>query len=72
MCLAMDQQLLPEIERFLSLTGMSPTRFSQDAIRDRHFVRQLRAGRRVWPETADKARQFMATYRPAEQTANAA
>jgi hypothetical protein len=60
----MDQQLLPEIECFLSLTGMSPTRFSQDAIRDRHFVRQLRNGRRVWPETAEKARLFMAEHRP--------
>lgn len=60
----MEQQLLPEIERFLNLTGMSATRFSQEAIRDRHFVRQLRNGRRVWPETADKARAFMAEYRP--------
>lgn len=60
----MDQQLLPEIERFLSLTGMSATGFSDKALRDRHFVRQLRGGRRVWPETAQKARDFMATYRP--------
>lgn len=65
----MDDMLLSEIEEFLARTGMTPTRFSEDAIRDRHFVRQLRKGRRVWPETAEKARSFMAEYRadtPAE------
>lgn len=67
----MDEQLLPEIERFLALTGMSATRFSDEAIRDRHFVRQLRDGRRVWPETAQKARDFMATYRPTNTQAAA-
>ena len=71
MYLAMDQQLLPEIERFLSLTGMTPTRFSQDALADRHFVKQLRNGRRVWPETALKVRNFMAGYRPADEQAAA-
>lgn len=55
----MDDTLLPEIERFLALTKMTPTAFSQAAIKDRHFVRQLRKGRRVWPETAQKARDFM-------------
>jgi hypothetical protein len=65
----MDETLLPEIERFLTLTGMKPTRFSQEAIGDRHFVRQLRLGRRVWPETAAKARSFMAAYARVEQAA---
>jgi hypothetical protein len=55
--------LLPEIELFIATHGLSPTRFGQDALGDRHFVKQLRRGRRVWPETADKVRRFMATYR---------
>jgi hypothetical protein len=58
----MDEPLLPQIELFLKLSGMTPTKFSHDAMGDRHFVRQLRMGRRVWPETAAKARAFMSAY----------
>ena len=56
--------LLDDIEAFLETHGMSPTRFGDDALGDRHFVKQIRQGRRVWPETEAKARRFMATYRP--------
>jgi hypothetical protein len=58
--------LLTDIEAFLKTHDMAPTKFGDDGMGDRHFVRQLRAGRRVWPETEAKARQFMATYKPAE------
>lgn len=60
----MTDGLKDEIEVFLRLTGMKPTRFSAAAINDRHFVRQLRRGRRVWPETAAKVRAFMQSYAP--------
>lgn len=56
------ESLLSEIELFIDAHGLSPTKFGQEALRDRHFVKQLRKGRRVWPETAAKVRQFMATY----------
>lgn len=56
--------LLDDIEAFLETHEMSPTRFGDDALGDRHFVKQLRQGRRVWPETEAKARRFMSTYRP--------
>jgi hypothetical protein len=56
--------LLTDIEAFLTTHHMKPTRFGEDALKDRHFVRQLRKGRRVWPETEAKARHFMVTYRP--------
>jgi hypothetical protein len=52
--------LLPDIEAFLGTHNFSPTRFGDEALGDRHFVRQLRAGRRVWPETEKKVRNFMA------------
>lgn len=55
--------LLEDIEAFLETHRMAPTRFGLLALNDRHFVRQLRANRRVWPETEAKARRFMATYR---------
>lgn len=56
--------LLSDIEVFLTTHDMSPTRFGRDALNDRHFVKALRGGRRVWPETEAKVRRFMAQYRP--------
>lgn len=64
--------LLTDIEAFLQTHDIAPTAFGNDALGDRHFVKQLRAGRRVWPETEAKVRQFMATYRPPEPAAAAA
>jgi hypothetical protein len=63
--------LINDIEAFMASHGVSPTAFGQRALGDRHFVRQLRAGRRLWPETEAKVRTFMATYRPDTQEAAA-
>lgn len=53
--------LLDDIEAFLlEHQDISPTALGDRALGDRHFVRQLRNGRRVWPETEAKVRQFMA------------
>lgn len=60
--------LLDDIDAFLDTHKVVPTAFGAQALNDRHFVRQLRAGRRVWPETEAKVRRFMATYR-ADQAA---
>ena len=56
--------LLTEIEKFLETHDMAPTKFGDDALGDRHFVRQLREGRDLRLSTLEKVRQFMATYRP--------
>lgn len=56
--------LLDDIETFLDEAGISPTALGDQALGDRHFVRQLRNGRRVWPETEEKVRSFMAAYSP--------
>lgn len=55
--------LLTDIEAFIEAQGVSPTRFGEEALGDRHFVKQVRAGRRCWPETEAKVRLYMATYR---------
>lgn len=68
MCGTMDS-LLSEIELFMSTHDLSQWQFGQRALGDRHFVKQLRAGRRVWPETAQKVREFMATYLPEQEAA---
>ncbi|WBQ15018.1 hypothetical protein [Sphingobium yanoikuyae] len=54
--------LLRDVEAYLARTGMAPTAFGVGALRDRHFVRQLRNGRRTFRETEDKVRIFMATH----------
>ena len=56
------EQLLADVEAFLARHSMAATPFGDSALGDRHFVRQLREGRRVWPETEEKVRGFMAEY----------
>lgn len=60
---------LPEtIEAFLTLHDMAPVTFGRLAAKDPHFVRDIRGGRRVWPETDAKIRAFMAGHTsPVEQ-----
>lgn len=57
------QDLLADIEAFLEAQSMKPTRFGVEALGDRHFVKQLRNGRRTWPETEGRVRRYMASYR---------
>jgi len=54
--------LLDAIDEFVSLHGMSPITFGRLAMKDPHFVRDIRSGRRVWPETDAKIRAFMANH----------
>ncbi len=60
---------LPEtIEAFLTLYDMAPVTFGRLAAKDPHFVRDIRSGRRVWPETEAKIRAFMTNHAaPVEQ-----
>lgn len=67
----MDTALLAEIEAFLAEHEMAPTAFGA-FLGDRHFVRQLRGGRRVWPETAERVRAFMRGYCPADEADSSA
>ncbi|PTQ13549.1 hypothetical protein CLG96_01990 [Sphingomonas oleivorans] len=61
--------LIDAIDEFVAHHRMSPITFGRKALSDPHFVGQLRAGRRVWPETEAKVRHFMATYRPVPASA---
>lgn len=61
--------LIDDIAAFCETHGLAETRFGELAMNDKPFVTQLRAGRRLWPETEAKVRRFMATYRPTEQAA---
>ncbi|MBB4618649.1 hypothetical protein [Sphingomonas abaci] len=59
----MTKALLTDIDAFLEKHGVTPVSFGRQAMRDPHFVRDLRAGRRVWPETEQRVRSFMTAFR---------
>ena len=48
-----------DIEAFLKRHDMKPTRFGQLAMNDKAFVHQVRKGRRVWPDSEARVREFM-------------
>ncbi len=53
---------LEQIEAFLIRHEMAATAFGELARNDRHLVRQLRDGRRLWPETETALLTFMSEY----------
>ena len=68
--------LVEVVNDFIGRHEMSPVTFGRLALKDPHFVRDLRGEgrerpRRVWPETDARVRDFMATYQPAEQASAA-
>jgi hypothetical protein len=58
-----DHSLLTDVERFIKTANMAESAFGRGAVNDWKFVRGLRGGRRVWPETEAKVRAFMAKHR---------
>lgn len=56
--------LIQEIETFMDAHQLSEWQFGEQSVNDRHFVRQLRAGRDLRMSTLAKVRRFMATYEP--------
>lgn len=52
--------ILGEIEAFCARAGMTPTAFGRGALNDPALVINLRNGRRLWPETHSRIRDFMA------------
>jgi len=55
--------LLSDIEAFIETHQMSPTQFGVAALRDKHFIRDLKRGRDIRLSTERRVRQFMLTYR---------
>ena len=56
-----EQTLSEAVEGFLAESQMAPVTFGRLAMNDPHFVRDLRKGRRLWPETEAKVRNFLAS-----------
>ncbi len=55
----MEKDILAEVERFLSRTGMALSTFGRNAVGDPSLVKGLRDGRKLWPQTEAKIRYFM-------------
>ncbi len=56
--------LVSDIDAFLRQHKLSDSAFGRLAVNDWKLIRQLRAGRRLWPDTEGRVRTFMAGYRP--------
>lgn len=54
------QTLLAEIDQFLDRTGIPPSSFGWQAVRDPNFVRNLRTGREPRFGTMQKVKDFIA------------
>ena len=52
--------LIREIETFLRLKRMTPSRFGREAVGDPKFVGQLRQGREPRSVTVERVRAFLA------------
>lgn len=65
----MKSTLLSDIDKFLTETGMGDFRFGLLSSRNGRLMERLRAGRRVWPETEQQIRDFMAEHRKPEVAA---
>lgn len=63
------QPIAEAVEDFLARHSMSHVTFGREAMNDPHFVRDLRKGRRLWPETEQKVRDFMTAYVPSQAAA---
>ncbi len=56
------ETLLPDIRAFCEAHAIPLSSFGKLAMNDPAFVLKLERGRRVWPDTELKARDFMASY----------
>lgn len=68
----MANDLLTDIKAFLDETGMGKSYFGKAACGNSELVERLESGGRVWPETEDKVRAFMAARPAPSETGEAA
>lgn len=54
--------ILADIDAFAERYGLSDSQIGRKALNDTKAIGQIRNGRRVWPETEQRIRDFMAAY----------
>ncbi len=57
------EKLMNDIEAFLARSGMSRTRFGEDAAGERSLLKRLERGGQITIETHDRIRAFMRDWR---------
>ena len=62
-CGMASTSVLDEIDAFLAETGMGASYFGKVATGNSELVNRLRNGRRCWPETEKKVRDFIKAQR---------
>ena len=60
------QSLLAEIEAVAAALNISPSTVGERAGQGGRFYSRLKAGKRVWPETAERVRAELARMRASE------
>lgn len=58
----MSHPIILEIDSFIKANQMAESYFGRKAANDWKLVRQVRAGRRLWPDTEARIRTFMESY----------
>lgn len=57
------RMLIRDVERFLTATGLPPTKFGRLAVSDPRLVYDLRNGREPRPALRSRVEHFMNTFR---------
>lgn len=65
----MQNDLLSEIEDFMRAEKIGEHRFGILAANNGRLVERLRSGGRIWPDTAERVREFMAERRSRKERA---
>ena len=65
----MNADLLSEINKFLAAEKLGEHRFGILAANNGRLVERLRSGGRIWPETEEQVRKFMASRQQSERAA---
>jgi hypothetical protein len=60
----MPMTMLQTVEKFLRETGMAPTRFGRNAVRDPRIVFDMRNGREPTPRMCRRLDRYIAISRP--------
>lgn len=59
-----NDSIIREVEGFIAKTGMAESTLGRKALNDGKAIARLREGKRMWPETIEKLRAFIAAETP--------
>lgn len=73
MLIVMDSDsILKEVDGYLADSRITETTLGKKAVNDGKAIPRLRAGKRMWPETIQKLRDFMRENPPSQKASGEA